>query len=153
MAQPFKAGYTMILKTKAREAGDRFQPSAPRTYDFIHVAGPSSAQFGGGGIANSTATLTLNDSTVSGNSTRGAGGGIFNDGDTPVITLRNSTISNNSADFAPGIYSLVRAGNATMTLTNSTISGNLSPCGFGCPGALTAILAASLIQLPEAMRY
>ena len=50
----------------------------------------------GGGILNYRGTLTLNNSTVSGNSTTTGGGGIFSARGTTVIS--NSTISNNSAD-------------------------------------------------------
>ena len=65
----------------------------------------------GGGIATS-GTLTLIDSTVSGNSTRN-GGGISG-----AVTLIRSTVSGNSATgWAGGIY-------GSGTFTNSTISNN-----------------------------
>ena len=71
------------------------------------------------GILNN-GTLTVTNSTLSGNSAGGGsgGGGIFNLG---ILTVTNSTISGNSATggVGGGIYSL-----GTLTVTNSAISGN-----------------------------
>jgi CSLREA domain-containing protein len=76
----------------------------------------------GGGIANQ-GTLTLTNSTVSGNSASFFGGGIYNNG---TMRVENSTVSGNGtkegggiADEGGGIYN-----SGTMTLTNSTVSGN-----------------------------
>ncbi|MEQ1644609.1 MAG: choice-of-anchor Q domain-containing protein, partial [Pyrinomonadaceae bacterium] len=69
----------------------------------------------GGGIQN-LGTLTLANTTVSGNTASG-GGGISNSGS---LTLNNSTVANNVANpFGGGIYST-----GALTVTNSTISGN-----------------------------
>jgi hypothetical protein len=71
----------------------------------------------GGGIFNLAGTLTLMNSAVTGNSTNGAGGGIFNSG---RLTITNSTVSGNSADHdGGGIYNL-----GLLTIINSTVSGN-----------------------------
>jgi CSLREA domain-containing protein len=72
----------------------------------------------GGGILNE-GTLTLVNSTISGNSAKFTGGGIYNPG---TLTLTNSTISGNSADDIGG--GIVNSSTATLTVTNSTISGN-----------------------------
>jgi uncharacterized repeat protein (TIGR01451 family) len=74
----------------------------------------------GGGIYNA-GTLTLNNSTISGNTAEGGdiyedGGGIYNEG---TLTLNSSIISGNTADSGGGISS-----DGTLTLNNSTISGN-----------------------------
>ena len=72
--------------------------------------------FIGGGIFNGGA-VTLEDSTVSGNTaTLSHGGGIYNTG---AVTLKDSTVSGNTARFAGGI-----ANQGTVTLTDSTVSGN-----------------------------
>jgi hypothetical protein len=100
----------------------------------------------GGAVINSGATLTIHDSTISGN-TAGFGAGIYNSGmlttvnttitdnigpiiaggsrgagiyNTGTVTIVNSTVSNNIADVAAGLYN----GNETLTITNSTVSGN-----------------------------
>ena len=59
----------------------------------------------GGGIFNA-GTLTLTNSTVSGNNADENGGGIFNDnGGTPMLT--NSTVSgNNAAVDGGGIFNV-----------------------------------------------
>ncbi len=79
----------------------------------------------GGGISNSSisGTLTLANSTISGNSSSNYGGGIYNIG---TMTVTNSTISGNSAPLGGGIRS-----DGTMTVTNSTISGNSTSSAGG----------------------
>ena len=65
-------------------------------------------------------TLTLTNSTVSGNSAddfrRSIGGGLFNSG---ALTLSNSTVSGNSGDHGGGVFT-----SGTLTLTRTLISGN-----------------------------
>ena len=70
----------------------------------------------GGGIENQ-GTLTLSNSTVSGNAGGQSGGGIDNNGG---LTLTDSTVSGNHAATGGGINSQ----NGPLTLTNSTVSGN-----------------------------
>jgi len=76
----------------------------------------------GGGISNA-GTLTVTNSTLSGNSAAD-GAGIFNGG---TLTVTNSTLSGNSAFVGGG-----GIGNAgTLTVTNSTLSGNSAFAGGG----------------------
>ena len=88
----------------------------------------------GGGI-NNRGTLTLNNSTVSDNSSV-HGGGIVNNG---TMTINNSTISGNTADGSGGGI----RNNDTMTINNSTISGNSAP-GFGGGGIINVFSGATL---------
>src|ERR1700686_1396515 len=70
----------------------------------------------GGAVANS-GTLTLTNSTLSGNTAINGGGAIFNNG---TFTLANSTVTGNSANTrGGGIYNL-----GIFSAVNSTISGN-----------------------------
>ena len=71
----------------------------------------------GGGIYN-YGTLTVTNSTLSGNSSAGwLGGGIYNPG---TLTVTNSIFSGNLANVdGGGIYNT-----GTLTVTNSTFSGN-----------------------------
>jgi hypothetical protein len=78
---------------------------------------------GGGGINNS-GTMTVTNSTFSGNSASfGYGGAIGNSG---TLTVTNSTFSGNSGYIAGGIGNL-----GTLTVTNSTFSGNTATAGVG----------------------
>ncbi len=75
----------------------------------------------GGGIVNNAGTLTITNSTFSGNSATNVGGGIVNNAGT--LTITNSTFSGNSAtNGGGGIFSSGAAG--TVAITNSTFSGN-----------------------------
>jgi hypothetical protein len=81
----------------------------------------------GSGVANE-GTLSLTNSTVSGNSTgETGGGGIWNRG---TMTVSNSTVSDNSAGNV-GFGGIWNRG--TMTVSNSTVSGN-SAGTFGING-------------------
>ena len=77
---------------------------------------------GGGGIYNgSGSTLTLVDSTVSGNTAHWSGGGVYSFFDTTTTIVRSTISGNVSNDVGGGIRSL-----GTTVITNSTISGNTS---------------------------
>lgn len=74
----------------------------------------------GGGIRNDNGgKLAIFASTVRNNVTAGDGGGVFSFGDGSQVNVLNSTINNNSASSGGGIYNF-----STLSLTNSTVSGN-----------------------------
>src|SRR5207245_2524930 len=80
-------------------------------------------------------TLTINNSTISGNTAGdGPGGGIYSVSGTLAIT--SSTISGNSAaDDGGGLYNVY----ATVTITSSTISANsASKTGGGVDNEISA---------------
>jgi len=86
----------------------------------------------GGAIYNS-GTLTINNSTISGNSAYGAvgggGGGIYN---ASVAKINNSTIGGNGGSpFGGGIFN-----GGTATLQNSIVAGNT--LGGNCYGTMTS---------------
>jgi hypothetical protein len=79
----------------------------------------------GGGIFNGGATMTLVNTTIQDNMAHNNGGGIFNNS---TVNIVNSTFKGNSAGFSGptgfdggGIYTE----GGKVTLTNSTISGNI----------------------------
>jgi uncharacterized repeat protein (TIGR01451 family)/CSLREA domain-containing protein len=71
----------------------------------------------GGGIWNQ-GTLLLVNSTVDGNTTAGSGGGIYNAG---TLVVTGSTVSNNQASNGGGIQ---HGGGGSASIVLSTISGN-----------------------------
>ena len=87
----------------------------------LTITGGNASNSSGGGIYNG-GTLTLTNSTVSGNTASnydyGGGGGIYNYG---TLSITNSTISGNTASCdGGGIYSEY----GTLTLTNTIVSLN-----------------------------
>ena len=91
----------------------------------------NSASLNGGGIINwnwpsGGATLTVINSTLSGNSSVGSsgyGGGVFNDVNC-IATVSNSTITGNVANFGGGIKNY-----GPLTLSNNLVAGNTGPSG------------------------
>jgi hypothetical protein len=107
-----------ILDANSTSAVLTFDPGAvPSAITGLTVTGGRS--FGPGGIYND-ATLTIRDSTVSGNvATSSTGGGVYNNSGR-TLTIDRSTISGNSAStVGGGVYN-----QGTLTITNSTIAGN-----------------------------
>jgi hypothetical protein len=98
----------------------------------------NSAAYGGGGIFNDatnsgSAELMVRNSILSGNAAAFGGAAIYNYGYGDLIPfsvfasveMSDSTISDNSAVFGAGVYSDGSfEGNAFLTITNCTISGN-----------------------------
>ncbi len=78
----------------------------------------------GGGIENA-GTLTVTDSIIANNNADGDGGGIQNESD-GTLTIANSTITGNSGGDGGGIENL-----GTLLITNSTITGNSGSEGGG----------------------
>src|SRR5439155_20477715 len=94
----------------------------------------------GGGIDNGF-TLNLGNSTLSGNSAA-EGGGINNSGQS---TLNNVTLSGNSAPLSGG--GIDNRGGGTITLTNSTLSGNsTNGAGGGVYNTAGLILSNSTLS-------
>jgi hypothetical protein len=87
---------------------------------------------GGGGIGTFGGTLTVNNSTLSGNS-GGDGGGIGTSNGV-TVTINNSTLAKNTAfRWGGGISSF----GATLAINNSTLSGNSAQTGGGIDGTVT----------------
>src|SRR5262249_39369719 len=77
----------------------------------------------GGAIAVIYAPLTIRNSTISGNTSVGPGGGIYLSYPAGV-TITGSTIANNSADYGGGIYHRGNLNGTKVLLENCTITGN-----------------------------
>jgi CSLREA domain-containing protein len=93
---------------------------------------------GGGGI-RTLQSLTLKESTVTGNQSSGRSGGIEAGG---TLLIINSTVSaNSSGNSAGGI-----GANAQVTLVGSTVSGNTSVVGGGINSEQTLTLINSTVS-------
>ena len=88
----------------------------------------------GGGIDNS-GTLTLTGSTLSGNSASTGGGMYIYSG---MVTVMGTTVSGNSAGYGGGIYN-----SGTLTLAGSTLSGNRAYEGAGTYNGYLATLTVT----------
>ena len=96
----------------------------------------------GGGIYNvSGSILTLTNSTVSGNSAAGLGGGIRNSG---TFTLTNSAVSGNSAPAGAAAGAIRNDGD--LTLINSTVNGNTASTTGGISNAGTLAITNSTVS-------
>jgi hypothetical protein len=96
------------------------------------LVGSNLAQGEGGGIVNA-GTLNLLRVTVSNNSVVGAGGGIANDKGN--LTIASSTITANEATSSGGGLVNPAGGgiqnHATLSISDSVVSGNQAPSGGG----------------------
>jgi hypothetical protein len=80
------------------------------------------------GQAASMTDLTITNGLASGNGSVGNGGGIYNDH--AALAVNNCTISSNRAVFGGGIFNdASSSGNASLTISNSTLSGELGRLG------------------------
>jgi hypothetical protein len=90
------------------------------------------ASFYGGGIANG-ATLIVDDSTVSGNTANSQAGGIYNYPGATATLQNGSSVTGNTAGGAdgggPGGGGIFND-NSTLTLDNSSVTGNLANGGI-----------------------
>ena len=100
-----------------------------------------------GGILNNTgANLTVERSTISGNTAGTIGGGIYNTG---TLTITNSTIAGNTANTSAsnweggGLYT----DGAATTIVNSTITNNRAFRGGGIdvPAGSTALIRNTIV--------
>ena len=99
------------------------------------VSGNTSVQGEGGGIRKRFGTLLVEDCIITGNSTYWDGGGI-SASDSVTVQINRSTISNNWTTY-PGTNNSYGDGggarifNGSMTIVDSTISGNTGTKGGG----------------------
>ena len=104
----------------------RVESGASLTLDHLTIAnGTSPASDAGGGIYNKTGTVTISNSTFSGNNAAIFGGGLCNEGGT--VTITNSTFSGNNAIQGGGVFN----DSGTLTVTNSIFSLNTGDDGGG----------------------
>jgi CSLREA domain-containing protein len=107
--------------------GGGIEASANLTLQESVVTGNTAGGGGGGGLAFIGAQLVIVNSTVKNNTTSGSGGGFYAAGTT---LLDRSAVTGNAATFVgAGILN-----NGTLSIVNSTLSGNASGNGNGAGG-------------------
>ena len=95
------------------------------TLSDCNISNNAAGEAVAGGIKlEGTGTLTITNSTISGNSVTGLGGGIAIS-DASSLEIIKSTLSGNSSTNIGGAIASLGDG-TTVTITNSTISGNTS---------------------------
>lgn len=95
----------------------------------------SYATYDSGGLRATEGTFSINDSTFSDNSSGSFGGALTN---LATMTIKNSTFVNNHSNAGGAIHQVA---NASMTIINSTFSGNSASLGgvMDNRGALTLL--------------
>jgi len=78
------------------------------------------------GIDTNPGSVTLSDSSVTGNTATNAGGGIFNDGD--VVTLKASTVFNNTATVTAGGIFNTEGGVVTLDARSAALDNQPNNC-------------------------
>ena len=126
---------SIVANNTASDSGGGIDNMGVLTVQGGSTISANSANDGSGGGINSvsggtvngmrTGTVTFSDSTLTGNSAAGDGGGIYSGG---WLTVARSTISNNSAHGSGDVYAPGGGGiydwYGTLTISNSTVAYN-----------------------------
>jgi len=159
-------GANLLTVARAQDAGvfRIFHVTSGHTVTIQGVTISNGSTFqgfaiGGAGIWNDHSGLSVNNCVLTGNALdhQSSGGAISNDaGDSgsASLTINNSTISGNnlgvggSANFGGGILNYGIHGNASLTINSSTISGNQAFQGGGLfnNGGVTGSIAVVTIN-------
>ena len=100
--------------------GVRILVNATVTIDSSTISNSTSWANDSGGLYNG-GTLTMTNSTVSGNFALLLAGGITNAG---TMTMVGCTVTNNSSSFSNLIAGVINSGPGTLTIGNTIIAGN-----------------------------
>jgi hypothetical protein len=134
-----------------RGGGIYFNNGGSLLLDGSAVTGNVAQGKDGGGVyffgAITPAGLTIRNTTVSGNSAGGAGGGIAFTSVTGTPVIQNSTITGNAAGNGLGGGIARVAGFNTLTLVSTIVAGNAGPLGpdLGFNAETTVSSSRSLI--------
>ena len=98
----------------------------------------NTANIGGGILVNLLrTTLTLTNTTISGNTATNSGGGIYLMRDN--IILANTTITGNTARTAGGVFNSEHGSTPSVTTKNSIIAGNSASIRPDCQGIIKSL--------------
>jgi fibronectin-binding autotransporter adhesin len=107
-----------------------YTSSSNLTLNALTIAnGNGSTPGSGGGIYNKSGTVSITNSTLSGNSASIDGGGIDNEAGT--VSISTSTLSNNSTTVELSLGGGIANNRGTVSISTSTLSGNSAYLGYG----------------------
>jgi hypothetical protein len=96
------------------------------------ISGNVSDDDGGGiFIYQAGGTTTIEDSVITGNEAANDGGGIYFYAPADAVTIRDTEVSGNTANFGAGIFFYDTDATADVLIDRSTISGNTAIAGGG----------------------
>ena len=123
------------------------QPSVNASFSGMTVTAGYS-DYGGAIYCSNSSSLTITDSTLSGNSASNDGGAIYNYAGT--LSLVNSTVSGSSGYNGAGIYNY-----GSLTVTNSTFSNNSASNDGGaiCNSSSTVSVTGSTFSNNSAVGF
>lgn len=112
------SGLTISGGNTGGSGGAILNSAAQLTLDSVAITGSVASQ-SGGGVANLSGELRIFNSTISDNSSNDGGGGAYSN-EHATLTIRNSTLSGNFALGGGGVHN----SGGTLRITNSTITDN-----------------------------
>ncbi len=98
------------------------------TLTGVTISGNTSVNHGGGAIVNNGA-LALTDCTLTGNTSRSDGGAIWTNAGDKTVTVTNTTISGNVTEDADTRGGAIYIASGSVTVTGGTIAGNTAKDG------------------------
>ena len=103
------------------------------------ISGNNSTSNGGGITGSNNSTLTISNTIIANNTAGGDGGGIWLCCNVITVNITDSVISNNQADVEAGAFYHCCGSGSTISITDSTLSGNSGNAGaiYTCCGAET----------------
>jgi hypothetical protein len=124
---------TIANNSSSGQGGGLYSLASNLTLNNSAVTDNSARVRGGGIFHNPPGTVTLTNTTISGNTTNSPweGGGIYHTGNNSIVILNNSTVSNNKAGNGGGIYTGGGVG-SSVTLQNTILAGNLASTNPDC---------------------
>jgi hypothetical protein len=130
---------TLSGNTAHNDGGGIFNRATLTVSDSTLSSNTTQDGFSGGGIAN-FGTATVSHCTLSQNTADGNGGGIDNEGSGATLTVSDSTLSGNRAIgtfFGGNGGGIFNGFQATLTINRSTLSQNTAVSGGGIYNAST----------------
>ena len=118
------------------------------TLNDLTLSGGKNDYYSGGAVYSYHGELTINNCTITGNSSGGTGGGVF--AVYGSLTITDSIITDNESYGGGGVY----MGYGTLSISDSTVSGNRAPeSAGGGVYATAAIVTLDGVTLSDNTSY